>query len=239
MRVLGLIPARGGSKGIPNKNIRDLNGRPLLWYTAQAALEAQYLDRVVLSTEDSEIAKVGRACGLDVPFVRPSELSEDRSPTFPVIEHALNFFDAQDDSFDAVCLLQPVTPLRKSQVIDDCISLMKETDADSVITMLRVPIQFNPHFVYFVGRNGNLEYSLGGETQIIRRQDAPTAFVREGSVYLATVETIRHRKSLFGDKIKGLEIDPGVSVNIDSMDDWERAESILRRQDRENENTNR
>ncbi|MGH9901714.1 MAG: cytidylyltransferase domain-containing protein, partial [Pyrinomonadaceae bacterium] len=107
MRVLGLIPARGGSKGVPRKNIRALCGKPLLQYTAEAALSARSLARVILSTEDAEIADVGRRCGLEVPFVRPAELAEDTTPMLPVVQHALAQMEKDGESFDAVCLLQP------------------------------------------------------------------------------------------------------------------------------------
>lgn len=231
MRVLGLIPARGGSKGIPNKNIRRLNGRPLLSYTADAALASKLLNRVVLSTEDEEIAAVGRDCGLDVLFLRPVELAQDTSPTLPVIQHAVNYLSEMGENYDVVCLLQPVTPLRSSQVIDGCISLMSGSGADTVITISKVPTQFNPRFVYFLNDEGVLEYSMGGQTKPIRRQDVPDAYVREGSVYLVTLDTIKQKNSLFGDKVLGYEINPEDSVNIDDQDDWDRAETMLRSRD--------
>lgn len=106
MRVLGLVPARGGSRGVPRKNLRSLVGRPLLAYTAEAALAAVRLDRVVLSTDDPEIAAVGEELGLDVPFMRPAELATDDAPTLPVIQHALSALAASGDCYDAVCLLQ-------------------------------------------------------------------------------------------------------------------------------------
>src|SRR5438132_6981355 len=124
LTVLGLVPARGGSKGIPRKNIRLLGGRPLLQYTADAALAARRLSHVVLSTDDEEIAAVGRRCGLDVPFVRPRELAEDATPMLPVVQHALAWFDAHDRRFDAVCLLQPTNPLRLPSHIDRAIELL-------------------------------------------------------------------------------------------------------------------
>ena len=231
MRVLGLIPARGGSKGIPRKNIRKLNGKPLLIYTAEAALASKLLDRVVLSTEDEEVAAVGRSCGIEVPFLRPFELAQDTSPTLPVVQHAIEYFSEMGDVYDAVCILQPVTPLRSSQVIDACISMMSDSGADTVITISKVPVQYNPHFVYFKNEAGALDYAMGGRTKPVRRQDVADSYVREGSVYLTTVDTIKNLNSLFGEKVLGLEISPEDSVNIDSQDDWDRAEIILRARD--------
>src|SRR5438477_7168262 len=121
MRVLGLIPARGGSKGVPGKNIRMLGGKPLLQYTAESALRSARLTKTILSTDDDRIAEVGRTCGLEVPFIRPAELAEDSTPTLPVIKHALEWMEDQGMRFDAVCLLQPTSPFRKSSDIDGCI----------------------------------------------------------------------------------------------------------------------
>src|SRR2546423_8592254 len=109
-RVLGIITARGGSKGIPRKNIRFLGAKPLLQYTAEAALSAKRLTRVILSTEDQEIADVGRKCGLDVPFMRPAELALDSTPTLPVLQHAVRELEAAGNRYDAICLLQPTNP---------------------------------------------------------------------------------------------------------------------------------
>src|ERR1043166_8417625 len=120
MRVLAIITARGGSKGIPRKNIRLLAGKPLLQYTAEAALAAKQLERVILSTEDEEIAQVGKICGLEVPFLRPPELARDDTPTLPVLQHAVNALEKTGARFDAICLLQPTAPLRQSNDIDAC-----------------------------------------------------------------------------------------------------------------------
>src|SRR5262245_13926725 len=129
MNVLGLIPARGGSKGVPRKNIKPLAGKPLLNYTAEAALSSQKLTRVILSTEDEEIAEVGRACGIEVPFLRPAELAQDTTPTLPVVQHALQFLEAMGSHFDAVCLLQPTNPFRRTVDIDNCIELLESGQA--------------------------------------------------------------------------------------------------------------
>ncbi|NOT62414.1 MAG: acylneuraminate cytidylyltransferase family protein [Acidobacteria bacterium] len=227
MRVLGLIPARGGSKGVPRKNIKPLAGQPLLAYTAEAALTAQHLSRVVLSTDDEEIAEVGRACGLDVPFLRPAELAQDTTPTLPVVQHALRWLMEQGDSFDAVCLLQPTNPLRRAADIDACIALLIEQRADTVFTMLPVPADHNPHWVYFKSEGGALRLATGEATPIQRRQLLPPAFHREGSVYVTRTEIVLEQNSLYGARTLGFEIAPSRSVNIDTPDDWAKAERLL------------
>jgi CMP-N-acetylneuraminic acid synthetase len=227
LRILGLVPARGGSKGVPRKNLRLLNGRPLLQYTADAARRARSLSRIVLSTDDLEIADIGRRCGLEVPFLRPEALAQDSTPTLPVIQHALAYLEAAGDRFDAVCILQPTTPLRRPDDIDRCIQLLEETGADAVVTVLPVPPEHNPHWVYFRREDGRLELSTGEKAPISRRQDLPPAYRREGSVYVTRRDPIMERGTLFGDRLMGCVLDPADCIDINTPDEWERAERMV------------
>lgn len=224
MRVLGIIPARGGSKSVPRKNIKLLCGKPLLSYTAECAAAAKRLSRVILSTEDAEIAEVGRSLGLDVPFMRPMELAEDASATFPVVLHAVKALEAQGASFDAVCLLQPTNPLRRSDDIDDCIELLETSGADSVISVQKVPQQYNPKWVFWQNDRGELSLATGDDEPITRRQDLPDAFHRDGSVYVTRRGVLSKYGNLYGAKIAGYEIKHGDGINIDTPDDWKDAE---------------
>ena len=226
MRVLGLIPARGGSRGVPRKNVRLLGGRPLLQWTAEAALGAKSLARVVLSTEDEEIAAVGRSCGVDVPFMRPRELAGDETPTLPVVQHALGILEARGDRYDAVCLLQPTSPFRIAGDIDGCVALLASSDADSVVTVLPVPAEYNPHWVYFGAPNGELRLSTGEAQPIPRRQSLPAAWHREGSVYVTRRDVVMDG-SLYGARTIGYVVDGARSVNIDSPSDWTLAQTML------------
>jgi CMP-N-acetylneuraminic acid synthetase len=227
MRVLGLIPARGGSKGVPRKNVRLLCGKPLLQYTAEAALMAKRLARVVLSTDDEEIAAVGRRCGLEVPFRRPGHLAEDTTPMLPVVQQAVRWMEAEGHFFDAICLLQPTNPLRRAGDIDACIELLEAGGADAVVTVLPVPEEYNPHWVYFQGEDGSLRLSTGERWPISRRQDLPPAFHREGSVYVTRRNVLMEGDSLYGRRLVGYCLSAERSVNIDSVEDWERAEKLL------------
>jgi len=229
MKVLGIITARGGSKGIPRKNIRPLCGKPLLAYTAEAALSARLLSSVVLSTEDDEIAAVGQACGLRVPFMRPLELAGDRVPSLPVVQHAVRWLSEHGELYDAVCLLQPTNPLRKAEHIDACLELLQSKNADAVVSVLSVPHEYNPHWVYFEDASGALRISTGEAQPIPRRQDLPPAFHRDGSVYVTKRDVLMERNSLFGDRLVGYPMDPAHSVNIDLPEDWQVAEELLRR----------
>jgi len=224
MKVLGIVPARGGSKGVPRKNIRLLHGKPLLAYTAEAALGCPRLSRVILSTEDNEIAEVGRQCGLDVPFIRPAELAMDSSPTLPVVKHALKSLQSLGEIFDAVCLLQPSSPLRRSEDIANCIELLERTGADSVISVLPVPHEYNPKWVYWQDENGSLSISVGDKDPVTRRQDLPPAYHRDGSVYVTRTAVIVDRDSLYGDSVVAYNMPEEFSLNIDTESDWLEAE---------------
>ena len=226
-RILGLIPARGGSKGVARKNIRSLGGKPLLQYTTEVAFTAQLLSHVILSTDDDEIAKLGQRCGVDVPFMRPAQLAQDDTPMLPVVQHALRYLEDQGKRFDAVCLLQPTNPLRRAEDIDECIRLLDSSGADAVVTVLPVPSEYNPHWTYFRDPQNNLSLCLGEATPITRRQDLPRAFHRDGSVYVTRRNVIMKENSLYGNRTVGHEVEPKWSVNIDSPGDWERAETLL------------
>jgi CMP-N,N'-diacetyllegionaminic acid synthase len=227
MRVLGLIPARGGSKGVPRKNIQLLAGKPLIQYTIEAALSSSSLSRIIVSTEDGEIAKVSLSYGAEVPFIRPADLAMDTTPTLPVIQHAVQWLEDHGDHFDAVCLLQPTSPFRKSETIDACIKSLETSNADAVITMLRVPAQYNPHWVYLQGEDGYLYISTGDKEPIPRRQNLPLAYHREGSVYIAKRDVIMNFNSLYGEKVIGYFLEDSLTVNIDSVSDWAKAEQII------------
>jgi CMP-N,N'-diacetyllegionaminic acid synthase len=227
VRVLGLIPARGQSTGVPRKNARLLGGRPLLAYTAEAALAATSLTAVVLSTDDQELAEIGRGCGLELPFLRPPELAGDQTPMIGVVQHALAWLERHDRPFEAVCLLQPTVPFRVAGEIDACVARLGATGADTVITVAPVPPTFNPHWVFIDDPDGGLRLSTGEARPIARRQDLPPAWHRDGSVYVARRDVVMEQGSLFGPRVVGHEVARGAHVNIDTMSDWALAETIV------------
>ena len=227
MKVLGLIPARGGSKGVPRKNIRALGGKPLLAYTAEAALAAKRLTRVILSTDDEDIASIGENCGLEVPFLRPAELAEDTTPTLPVVQHAIYQLEKSGERFDAVCLLQPTNPLRRAEDIDACIDLLERSAADAVVSVLPVPHEYNPKWVYWMNGGGRMTIVTGECEPVPRRQDLPPAFHRDGSVYVTRRDVVMNRNSLYGDDVKGYVIDAQFSVNIDTEADWKKVSELI------------
>jgi CMP-N-acetylneuraminic acid synthetase len=227
MRVLGIVPARGGSKGVPGKNIRLLGGKPLIVWTIESARAATRLARVIISTDDAAIAAVAREAGSDVPFMRPAELARDDTPTLPVLQHAVAELERSGDRFDAICLLQPTNPLRRPQLIDDCIAQLHDSGADAVVTIAPVPAEYNPHWVYFSDGDGALRLATGEPTPIPRRQLLPPAFHREGSVYVVRRDVLVEQGSLYGGRLLGVPVDPARTVNIDTVDDWARAEAMV------------
>jgi len=230
MRVLGLVPARGGSKGIPKKNTVMLCGKPLLQYTAEAALAAHRLDRVVLTTDDDEIARVGRDCGLDVPFLRPAELSLDNTPSIPVVQHAINWLADHDDHYDAVCLLQPTNPLRLPSDIDGAVDLLEATSADSVIAFVDVG-EKHPARMKMVTEDGRvIDPPFAEQYEGQRRQELQKLFLREGSIYLTRTAVIMEQNSLKGEDCRAWLIPVERACAIDSPFDLFLAEKLLERQ---------
>jgi len=229
VRVLGLIPARGGSRGVPRKNIRLLGGKPLIGYTIEAARDARRIDRFIVSTEDAEIASVARTLGAEVPFDRPSELARDETPMVPVIAHAIDAMTASGWAPDAVCLLQPTYPFRSASEIDACIEKLEATRADCIISVHHVPHNFNPHWVYFQSPDGSLRIATGEAEPIPRRQELPSAFHRSGSVYVFRAKVVTERGSIYGERVMGHETPVESSCNIDTLDDWAEAEALIAR----------
>ncbi len=228
MKILAIIPARGGSKGVPGKNIKLLKGKPLLHYTAKTALECKYFDRVILSSDDPMTMAVGRDCGLEVPFERPKNLAGDKVPTLSVIRHTLNFYQEQGYFFDAVCLLQVTNPFRTIKLLNEAIEKFINKDTDSLISVRKVPHEFNPHWTFEVDRNDNLKIATGEKNLISRRQDLPAAFHRDGSIYLTKVESITKGNSMYGMSISYIEAPEETYVNIDTPQDWKRAELLAK-----------
>jgi CMP-N-acetylneuraminic acid synthetase len=225
MNVLGVIPARGGSKGIPTKNLAPLCGRPLLAYTADAVNDSKKLTRTVVSTDDERIADYARSLGLDVPFIRPSSLAADDAPMLPVLQHAITAMRGQGFETDMVVLLQPTSPLRRGQHIDAAIDWLQRVRGDSVVSVVEVPHQFNPISVMRLDE-GLLKPFL--ETSVpTRRQDKPRLYARNGPAVLAVHAHVIENGSLYGDESWPLLMTPEESLDIDTPWDLRLAESVL------------
>jgi CMP-N-acetylneuraminic acid synthetase len=225
INVLGVIPARGGSKGIANKNLAPIWGRPLLAYTADAINRSTRLTRVVVSTDDAGIAEAARTLGLDVPFLRPPSLATDDSPMLPVLQHAIEKMQADGFRADAVVLLQPTSPLRRGEHIDAAVDLLESSGADSVVSVVEVPHQFNPVSVMEMDGDRLRAYASGaGPT---RRQDKPRVYARNGPAVLAVRADVVKGGSLYGKDSRALLMSPEDSLDIDSPWDLSLAEYAL------------
>lgn len=227
MRILGIIPARAGSKSIKSKNIKLLGGKPLIGYTIESALRSEYLTDILVSTDGQEIAEVAKSYNIKVPFLRPEYLSSDQAKSIDVVIHALEFMEKAGEKYDAVCLLQPTSPFRPEKMIDGAINEYRKLKADSLISVIDVPHHFNPHWVFEEANDGLLQIATGEKEIITRRQELPKAFVRDGCIYITQREIILNRKSFFGDRLIKYSNDSDIHINIDTMDDWQKAEEHL------------
>ena len=226
MKVLGLVPARAGSKGLPGKNTRLLHGQSLLAYAAAAARASGVVDRVVLSTDGDAIADAGRACGLDVPFIRPAGLAGDETPMLPVIEHAVAALTGEGWEADIIVLLQPTSPLRRGEHIRRSVELLRETDADSVVSVVELPRHLSPDYVMRV-EDGRLVPFLPDGARVTRRQDARVACVRDGTVYTFWRRTLADQHSIYGRDCRPMVVPAAESLTIDTPEDWADAERRL------------
>jgi len=232
LKVLGIITARGGSKGVPGKNMKLLAGKPLLAYTIEAARASRALDRVILSTEDEAIAAAGRALGCEVPFIRPAELSRDDTPHLPVIQHASAWMQNQGNYHsEAVMVLQPTSPLRTADDITAAIALLESGGGDSVLSVSAVPGHSHPSRTLRLDDDGFAVLFASGapvRTRINRRQDLPEAWVMNGAIYACRTRVLSGPDpSLYGDRVIAYRMPPERSISIDDWDDWAAAERAL------------
>ena len=230
MKCLGVVPARGGSKGVPRKNLRVVAGRPLLAYTADAVHASARLTRAIVSTDDREIAETARTLGLEVPFMRPPALAGDDTLMLPVLQHAARAMAEGGFAADVVVLLQPTSPLRRGSHIDAAVDLLESSGADSVVSVVEVPHQFNPASVMRL-ENGRLTPFLPGPA-VLRRQDKPRVFARNGPAVAAVRSRVLESGSLYGDDTRALVMAPEESIDVDSIDDLAYLEFLFARSPR-------
>ncbi len=232
MKILGVITARGGSKGLPGKNLKLLAGKPLIAHSIDAARDSGVLDRVILSTDDEEIAAAARACGCDVPFMRPADLARDETPHLPVLQHAVQWLsDHERYQPDAVMILQPTSPLRRAVDIRESIALLERSGAESVVSVSEVPAHHNPMRTLRVDDQGMASLFVTGEPvrrRINRRQDMPAAWTMNGAVYLFRTSVLTAAEpSLYGNRTAAYIMPAEYGISIDSLDDWAEAEHAL------------
>lgn len=226
-RVLGLVTARGGSKGLPGKNIKMLCGKPLIAWTIDAARAAKSLDAVVVSTDSEEIAAVARAHGAEVPFLRPPELASDGASSVDVVEHAVKHLAAAGRPFDLLVLLEPTSPLREASDIDAALAQMIEAKADAIVSVCRAET-VHPAFMFKQGNLGRLESALPGGFKVVRRQDLEPMFFLEGTIYASRIETLLATRTFCQTNALGYEVPKWKSPEIDDLVDFMHVEAIMR-----------
>ncbi len=224
--VLIIIPARGGSKGIPRKNIKLLNGKPLIYYTIDTARAITADENICVSTDDEEIKFVVESYGMKVPFLRPDELSTDTAGTYEVLLHALDFYEKQGRKYNAILLLQTTSPFRTAEQVIEALQLFDNSNADMVVSVKECPA--NPYFnVFEEDRDGYL-HVCKGDGNIFRRQDAPKVYEYNGAIYIMDAHTLKHtHMHMMQHRVKYV-MDAESSFDLDTMQDWQMAEMMLK-----------
>jgi len=229
--ILILIPARGGSKRVPRKNIRRLNGKPLIQYTIEYAKQANINARIIVSTDDREIAKISEECGAEVPFLRPKEISEDRTPDYPVVRHCLDFLKKKDEwSVDIVVFLRPTQPFRINGEIEKSIEILnRDTSIDCVRTTQ--PVCYPPFWMKKINNNSLIEpfHSDMKAYQSTRSQDLPTTVFCDGYVDAMRVSSIIKYKAMVPGNVYAMHRDDIYFIDIDDKKDWDYAEYIFKK----------
>jgi len=226
MSLLYLIPARGGSKGVPKKNIKPLGGQPLIYHTLRVATALTAGQHICVSTDDDAIMLAVEAFGLAVPFKRPAHLATDEASTYEVIKHALAFYQQNGQHYETVVLLQPTSPFRTIEQVRQAVALYRQyPDADMVVSVCET--QSNPYYVLFEENpNGYLEHSKKGS--FTRRQDCPTVYEYNGAIYVIRVDALlRHGSISSFTKVRKYLMTPETSIDIDTPLDWAFAEFLM------------
>jgi CMP-N,N'-diacetyllegionaminic acid synthase len=233
-KTLAIIPARGGSKGIPRKNIKSFLGKPLIEYTIKLALSIPEIDKVLVSTDDDEIAQVAKQAGAEVPFKRPDELAQDEIPTIPVLRHAVKFLENQGEIYENILILEPTAPLRTKKLILNTIKALKEPEVETAVSAREFDVDFSD--ILKADEDNFLKIFLDMETTF-RRQDTKNIYLMDGTIYgvkkdvlmdesLIILNPYKERPDL---KTKLVKSDPRLSVEIDTEEDWEYAEYIYKK----------
>lgn len=228
-RIISIIPARGGSKGVPRKNIKQLLGKPLIAWTIEEAKSSKYIDRVVVSTDDEEIAEKSKKYGAEVPFLRPEELATDDAKTIDVILHALNWLKTRENYYDFLVLLEPTSPLRDVEDIDKCIEiLIGNPKAEAIVGVAKLE-STHPEFNVAINDEGFIRKSNGTtDFKVLRRQDLEDAYFFEGSIYISEVETLKQKRTFYHKSTLGYVVPKYKSLEVDELCDFICIEALMK-----------
>lgn len=229
MKTVAIICARGGSKGVPRKNIRPLCGKPLVVHTIDVAKKCPLIDRVIISTDDPEIAEVAKTNGAEVPFLRPKDLALDNTSKLPVLKHVVNYLESQEGYYpDIIVDLDPTSPLRTKEDIEACIRMVREEGTDNVFSVTKG--RRNPYFNVVEIVDGRVRLVKSSTQPVLSRQEAPEVYDMNASIYVWKREALMNHDSLFLKRTKIYEM-PEWAIDIDNETDFEFVEFILRKRE--------
>ena len=227
--VIAIIPARGGSKGLPGKNIKELCGKPLIAWSIEAGLSSKYIDEVVVTTDSPEIANVARYHGASIPFLRPPELATDTATSFDVVKHTIDFYKNElKREFNYVLLLEPTSPLRDKLDIDGSLTLLSSNvHATAVVGVCKTESQ-NPEFLIKISTEGFLVGYANIDIKVSRRQDIADVFFLEGSIYLSQTNVLLNKKTFYHSNTLCFEVPKWKSLEIDDIEDFVMVEALMK-----------
>jgi|688.fasta_scaffold895271_1 CMP-N,N'-diacetyllegionaminic acid synthase len=226
-KILGILPARSGSKGIPGKNLRVLHGKPLIYWAANAMKNCTKINRKICSTNDKAISNHAKKYGLEIPFIRPQDLAMDDTNILDVVDHALKKLDDPKDPFTHIILVQATTPSVTTEILNQAIELALNSGADTIISGFlskssQVPLMFT------LDNFGNVEWVIKNGKHQSRRQDFDNFFIRTGLFYMIKTDVIRNKKSLYGEIVQAIVVDESKAITIDEEVDFIRAKKIMK-----------
>ncbi|MHB1013755.1 MAG: acylneuraminate cytidylyltransferase family protein [Desulfurivibrionaceae bacterium] len=230
--VLALITARGGSKGLPRKNIRALGGKPLLAWTVEAAKCSRYIDRIILSSDDQEIIRIGLQYGCECPFIRPAELASDGASTMDAVHHALGNIE---NHYEYLVLLQPTSPFRSAEDIDNCLERCLSLNAPACVSVTEC--EKNPYWMYSITEDGRVKPVIPMENRPQRRQELPKAFVLNGAIYVAQSKWLSEKESFVQDETVACVMPQERSLDIDTLQDFQRAQFLIEKENHHGSDT--
>lgn len=225
---LAIIPARGGSKGLPGKNIKELCNKPLIVWSIEAGLNSSYIDEVMVSTDSKNIAKISNKYGASVPFLRPANLASDTATSFDAIKHTIDYYqNVLKKKYDYIVLLEPTSPLRKASDIDKAIEQLMNSNADSIVGICKTEDQ-NPAFLVNKDAQNFISGYENKEIKILRRQDIKDVYFFEGTIYISKTEILLDKKTFYHENTIGYIVPKFKSLEIDDIDDFIMVEAIMK-----------
>ena len=230
--ILAIIPARAGSKGIPNKNFKNLAGKPLIYHTFKQIKLSKYITRTIVSTDSIKIKEFSEKNLIEAPFLRPKNISDDKSSSVSVVKHSLSFLKRTDNYTPKfVILLQPTSPLRSFKDIDNCLKNLISGEYDSVVSVTKTPKKYNPEWQFVLDKKGKIfpyDSKTDWNNLIVRRQNLSNTYTRNGAIYAFKTDNLKKHKNIYGENVLSYLMPNEKSINLDTMEDWNLVENFFK-----------